>query len=91
MFWSKLSLECSNFVPFFSVEVILRAEAVEQAQAGDKCDFTGTLIVVPDVSKLNFPGKPPIQWLLYTYPLVTATSLLLPLEIKILQLNMKVW
>ena len=41
----------------FSVEVILRAEAVEQAQAGDKCDFTGTLVVVPDVSKLSVPGK----------------------------------
>lgn len=39
-----------------SVEVILRAEAVERAQAGDKCDFTGTLIVVPDVSKLSIPG-----------------------------------
>ena len=39
----------------FSVEVILRAEAVEQAQAGDKCDFTGTLIVVPDVAQINMP------------------------------------
>ncbi|XP_044098500.1 DNA replication licensing factor MCM6 isoform X2 [Neovison vison] len=39
-----------------SLEVILRAEAVESAQAGDKCDFTGTLIVVPDVSKLSTPG-----------------------------------
>nr|QIC49966.1 zygotic DNA replication licensing factor Mcm6 [Actinia equina] len=39
-----------------SVEVILRAEAVEQAQAGDKCDFTGTLIVVPDVGQLTTPG-----------------------------------
>lgn len=38
------------------MEVILRAEAVEMAQAGDKCDFTGTLIVVPDVSSLNAPG-----------------------------------
>uniref|UniRef100_A0A8C7IN87 DNA replication licensing factor MCM6 n=1 Tax=Oncorhynchus kisutch TaxID=8019 RepID=A0A8C7IN87_ONCKI len=35
-----------------SVEVILRAEAVEMAQAGDRCDFTGTLIVVPDVAAL---------------------------------------
>ena len=26
------------------------------AQAGDKCDFTGTLIVVPDVGSLNLPG-----------------------------------
>ncbi|EDV19025.1 uncharacterized protein TRIADDRAFT_62527 [Trichoplax adhaerens] len=39
-----------------SMEVILRAEAVEQAQAGDKCDITGTLIVVPDVSQLRTPG-----------------------------------
>ncbi|XP_043549960.1 DNA replication licensing factor MCM6-like [Chiloscyllium plagiosum] len=39
-----------------SVEVILRAEAVESAQAGDKCDFTGMLIVVPDVSQLTTPG-----------------------------------
>uniref|UniRef100_A0A4W4DTW8 DNA replication licensing factor MCM6 n=1 Tax=Electrophorus electricus TaxID=8005 RepID=A0A4W4DTW8_ELEEL len=39
-----------------SVEVILRAEAVEMAQAGDRCDFTGTLIVVPDVSALALSG-----------------------------------
>nr|XP_020635331.1 DNA replication licensing factor MCM6 [Pogona vitticeps] len=39
-----------------SVEVVLRAEAVESAQAGDKCDFTGTLIVVPDVAQLSTPG-----------------------------------
>lgn len=40
-----------------SVEVILRAEAVETAQAGDRCDFTGTLIVVPDVSALALAGR----------------------------------
>ncbi|KAI7809939.1 MCM6 minichromosome maintenance deficient 6 [Triplophysa rosa] len=39
-----------------SLEVILRAEAVETAQAGDRCDFTGTLIVVPDVSALALAG-----------------------------------
>ncbi|XP_064462579.1 DNA replication licensing factor MCM6-like [Ornithodoros turicata] len=39
-----------------SVEVIVRAEAVEVAQAGDRCDFTGTLIVVPDVSQMTTPG-----------------------------------
>lgn len=39
------------------MEIILRAEAVEQAQAGDKCDFTGTLIVVPDVGQLTTPGN----------------------------------
>ena len=40
-----------------SLEVVLRAEAVETAQAGDKCDFIGTLIVVPDVGTLSMPGK----------------------------------
>lgn len=39
-----------------SLEIVLRAEAVETAQAGDRCDFTGTLIVVPDVSQLRTPG-----------------------------------
>lgn len=36
-----------------SLEVILRAECVEKTQAGDRCEFIGTLIVVPDVSKLS--------------------------------------
>ncbi|XP_029173730.1 DNA replication licensing factor Mcm6 [Nylanderia fulva] len=35
-----------------SVEIILRAETVELVQAGDRYDFTGTLIVVPDVGAL---------------------------------------
>ncbi|XP_015909008.1 DNA replication licensing factor MCM6 [Parasteatoda tepidariorum] len=39
-----------------SVEIILRAEAVEMAQPGDRVDFIGTLIVVPDVSQLSMPG-----------------------------------
>lgn len=39
-----------------SVEVLLRAEAVETVQAGDRYDFTGTLIVVPDVGALQLPG-----------------------------------
>lgn len=39
-----------------SVEVILRAEIVETVQAGDRYDFTGTLIVVPDVGSLQFAG-----------------------------------
>lgn len=30
---------------------------MEKAQPGDKCDFTGTLIVVPDVASLSLPGK----------------------------------
>lgn len=39
-----------------SVEIILRSELVETVQAGDRYDFTGTLIVVPDVGVLNMPG-----------------------------------
>lgn len=39
-----------------SVEIILRAENVETVQAGDRYDFTGTLIVVPDVGSLQMPG-----------------------------------
>ncbi|XP_063986707.1 DNA replication licensing factor Mcm6 [Diachasmimorpha longicaudata] len=39
-----------------SLEIILRAEAVETVQAGDRYDFTGTLIVVPDVGALALPG-----------------------------------
>ena len=43
--------------PSSSLEVVLRAEAVEMVQAGDKCDFTGTLIVVPDVAQLRTEGQ----------------------------------
>jgi DNA replication licensing factor MCM6 len=39
-----------------SLEVILRAEAVDLAQPGDKCDFTGTLVVVPDVGQIQLAG-----------------------------------
>lgn len=39
-----------------SVEVILRAENVESVQAGDRYDFTGTLVVVPDVGSIQLPG-----------------------------------
>jgi len=39
-----------------SLDVILRAEMVERAKAGDKCVFTGTFIVVPDVSQMGLPG-----------------------------------
>eukprot|EP00727_Mastigamoeba_balamuthi_P001078 m51a1_g10968 putative mis5 protein (1716) ;mRNA; r:253454-262202 len=33
-----------------SIDVITRGDDVERAKAGDKCLFTGTLIVVPDVA-----------------------------------------
>lgn len=42
-----------------SMEVVLREEAVESVQAGGRYDFTGTLIVVPDVGVLNLPGAKP--------------------------------
>ncbi|KAK9504173.1 hypothetical protein O3M35_010562 [Rhynocoris fuscipes] len=38
------------------VEVVLRGEVVELVQAGDRYDFTGTLIVIPDVGSLSLPG-----------------------------------
>lgn len=40
----------------FSLDIILRSEIVERAKAGDKCIFTGTFIVVPDVSQMAAPG-----------------------------------
>ncbi|KAL0104649.1 hypothetical protein PUN28_017410 [Cardiocondyla obscurior] len=39
-----------------SVEVILRSEIVETVQAGDRYDFAGTLIVVPDIGALTLPS-----------------------------------
>lgn len=36
-----------------SVDIILRHEVVEMAKAGDKCAFTGTLMVCPDVAQLS--------------------------------------
>ncbi|KAG9079940.1 MCM DNA helicase complex subunit mcm6 [Ceratobasidium sp. 370] len=39
-----------------SLDVILRAEQVERAKAGDRCVFTGTFVVVPDVAQLGLPG-----------------------------------
>ncbi|OON19968.1 hypothetical protein X801_04158, partial [Opisthorchis viverrini] len=39
------------------LEVILRADAVDLAQPGDRCEFIGTLIVVPDISQLATPGQ----------------------------------
>lgn len=39
-----------------SVDIILRAEIVETVQGGDEYFFTGTLITVPDVGVLQYPG-----------------------------------
>ena len=40
-----------------SIDVILRNEIVDTAKPGEKCIFTGTLIVVPDVISLIKPGE----------------------------------
>lgn len=39
-----------------TIDVIFRGEMVDRAKAGEKCLFTGTLIVVPDVSQFRMPG-----------------------------------
>lgn len=62
--WQKIRVqENANEVPAGSmprsVEIILRHEIVERAKPGDKCVFTGSLIVIPDVSKLKTPGEGP--------------------------------
>jgi len=62
--WQKVRVqENSNEVPEGgmprSVEVILRHEIVEKVKPGDKCTFTGTLIAIPDVSRLKTPGDQP--------------------------------
>jgi DNA replication licensing factor MCM6 len=59
--WQKVRIqENANEIPTGSMprslDVILRSEVVERAKAGDKCTFTGTFIVVPDVSQLGLPG-----------------------------------
>lgn len=36
-----------------SMKIVLRHDVVEQAKPGDKCVFTGSLIVVPDISQLG--------------------------------------
>lgn len=59
--WQKVRVqENSSEIPTGSmprtIDVILRGEIVDRAKAGEKCVFTGALIVVPDVSQLGLPG-----------------------------------
>jgi DNA replication licensing factor MCM6 len=63
--WQKVRVqENSSEIPTGSMprtmDVILRGEIVERAKAGEKCIFTGALIVVPDVSQLGLPGVRPM-------------------------------
>lgn len=62
--WQKCRIqENSNEIPTGSMprtlDVILRGETVERAKPGDKCKFTGTEIVIPDISQLGLPGIKP--------------------------------
>ncbi|KAJ2905450.1 minichromosome maintenance 6 [Zalerion maritima] len=62
--WQKVRIqENSSEIPTGSMprtmDVILRGEMVDRAKAGEKCIFTGCLIVVPDVSQLGLPGVRP--------------------------------
>lgn len=62
--WQKVKLqESSHEIPTGSMprtmDVILRGEMVDRVKAGERCIFTGALIVVPDVSQLGLPGVRP--------------------------------
>ncbi|KAL7663067.1 DNA replication licensing factor MCM6 [[Candida] zeylanoides] len=62
--WQRVRIqENSSEIPTGSMprtlDVVLRGETVERAKPGDKCRFTGTEIVVPDVSQLGLPGIKP--------------------------------
>jgi len=59
--WQKVRVqESSEEIPTGSMprslDVIVRGELVERAKAGDRCVFSGTFVVVPDVSQLGVPG-----------------------------------
>lgn len=60
--WQKIRIqENSSDIPAGSmprsIDVVLRNEIVDMAKPGDRCIFTGTLIVVPDVISLLKPGE----------------------------------
>jgi len=60
--WQKIRVqENSSEIPTGSMprtlDIIVRGEIVDRAKAGEKCIFTGTLIVVPDTSQFRVPGQ----------------------------------
>ena len=60
--WQKIRVqENSSEIPTGSmprtIDVIVRGEIVDRAKAGEKCIFTGTLIVVPDMSQFKMAGE----------------------------------
>lgn len=62
--WQKARIqENANEIPTGSMprtlDVILRGDCVERAKPGDRCKFSGTEIVVPNVTQLGLPGIKP--------------------------------
>lgn len=60
--WQRVRVqENSSEIPPGSMprclDVIVRNEMVERCKAGDKCNFIGCLIVVPDISQLGLPSN----------------------------------
>jgi DNA replication licensing factor MCM6 len=60
--WQKVRVqEYSSDIPAGSmprsIDVILRGEIVDQCKPGDKAEFTGMLVVVPDIVQLLKPGE----------------------------------
>ena len=60
--WQKLKVkENPNDIPTGSmprtIDVILRNELVEKAKPGEKCNFIGNFIVVPNITSLYKPGE----------------------------------
>ena len=54
--------------------MVLRGESVETAQAGDKCDFIGTLIIVPDVSQIQTQGGCGLTCINHTHSSLAAQA-----------------
>jgi DNA replication licensing factor MCM6 len=62
--WQKLRIqENSSEIPSGSMprtfDIVLRGDIVERAKPGDRCMFSGTPIVLPDLSQLGLPGVKP--------------------------------
>ncbi len=64
------------YVCIYMHTCILTRFHVCRAKPGDKCVFTGTLIVVPDIAQLRAPGDRPeqvMQTCVCVYSLFTCT------------------
>ncbi|KAL3687903.1 hypothetical protein R1sor_014212 [Riccia sorocarpa] len=60
--WQRVRMqENSGEIPAGSLprtlDIILRHEVVEHARAGDKCVFTGSVVVIPDIAAMASPGE----------------------------------